>query len=186
MNEHTNLEDNTMKTLNMFGAFLLAFAIIAFAGNVEHKHGANVYKVDSDGKEYAVCACGQKMEVDKNTAKAEYKGSTYYFCGPGCKANFDKSTEKVIGAFEVQVGKAKAEEGLLGNVYKVDDEGNKMAKCGCGMDVKVDDNTVSRTHENHTYYLCSNQCAGMFDKKPDKVIGAIDKAIKSTKGTKSK
>lgn len=175
-----------MKTLNIFSILMLAIAVIAFTGDVEHKHGANVYKIDADEIEHAVCACGHKIDVDKSTVKSEYKGQTYYLCGEGCKAHFEKSAEKVVGVFDTQVAKAKAEEGLLGNVYKVDDKGDRTAKCGCGMDVKVDAETTSRSNDGHTYYMCSDKCAAMFDKMPDKVIGAMNKEIKSANKISSK
>ena len=167
-----------MKMIVFSSILVLAIAMVAFAG--DHKHGANVYKTDASGVEHAVCACGHKLEVGENTIKFEYEGQTYYLCGEGCKAHFEESAQTVKEALEIQVAKAKAHEGLHGNVYKVDDEGNSTAKCACGMELKVDSETTSRSHGGHTYYLCSEQCAGMFDKMPDKVIGAMNKNIKSS------
>ncbi len=61
---------------------------------------ANIYAVDKDGNQYAVCpVSGESFQVSKTSSHSEIDGKGYYWCCPGCedqfKANKAEYSEKL-------------------------------------------------------------------------------------------
>ncbi len=169
-----------MKNKNMLMVMgLLLSSTAIFAGDV-NKHGANIIKV-SDDQETALCACGMQVKVTDATPAVEVDGEFYYVCSDGCKTKFSENSSTMKTDLDKKVLKAKIDNGMMGNVFKVKDSGELVAKCACGMDVAVNDSTVSRVYDGHTYYLCGEHCAAMFDKNANKVIKAATGKVKELK-----
>ncbi len=166
------------KSMLMVMGLLLSSSVI-FAGDV-HKHGANIIKV-SDDQETALCACGMQVKVTDATPAVEVDGESYYVCSEGCKTKFSENISTMKAALDNKVLKARIDNGMMGNVYKVNDSGEMVAKCACGMDVTASDTAISRVYDGQTYYLCGEHCAEMFDKNANKVIKAATGKVKELK-----
>lgn len=67
------------------------------------------------------------------------------------------------------------------NVIKVDKDGNKIALCGCGEEVKVTSTTAKVVDGNDTYYVCGDKCQAAFSKNLSKMKPAMQLKVEKAK-----
>ncbi len=67
------------------------------------------------------------------------------------------------------------------NVIKVDKDGNKIALCGCGQEVKVTSATAKVVDGDDTYYVCSDKCQQTFSQNLSKMKPALQLKVEKAK-----
>jgi|GEM_PF-6259241 len=89
-----------------------------------------------------------------------------YACG-SCTTHASHANTKTV-ATPIGGHDHAAHNILLDNIVKTNSDGNHTALCGCGMEVSVNDLTLSSKIEKTTLYTCGKGCA-------DQVSAASDK-----------
>lgn len=178
-------------------AFAILVAILAFSANsalaggahckgTEGTHCLNVIKTNAEGAEVAVCGCGKEFSVTEDTPSIEYEGKRIFVCSEQCAEKVKADPAAIIPIVEQKVAEVKKEQKISGNIMSVDAEGNRIAMCSCGAEIKLGDETVTREHDGETYYFCCEKCASGFEKDAGAQVKAMHQKIcdKRHKGTK--
>jgi YHS domain-containing protein len=129
-------------------------------------HCGNITKTNAQGEEVAICACGMEFAVTKDTPVVEHEGKRYFLCSDSCTEKVKADPAAMVPVIEQKLAEIRKAQGISGNVYAIDAEGNKVAVCTCGAEMKVTGATVKRDLNGESYYFCCDNCAATFDKDP--------------------
>lgn len=149
-------------------------------------HCGNVLKTNAQGAEVAVCACGMEFAVTKDSPTVEYEGKKYFFCSDGCAERVKADPAAMVPVIEQKLTELRKAQGISGNVYAIDAEGNRVAVCTCGAELKVTDATVKRDLSGESYYFCCDGCAAAFDKDPAGQAKKINEKVCDLRHTEMK
>ena len=132
--------------------------------HAEGGHCQNIIKTEADGGKVAVCACGMEFTVTDDTPSIEFEGNTYFVCSEACAEKIKADPAAMIPVIEQKAAEMKKAQHISGNVMYVDEEGNRVAMCSCGAEMKVTSTSVTRNYKGEEVYFCCDQCAAAFDK----------------------
>jgi len=148
--------------------------------------------------------CGMHVDADKAAIaglKSEHGGKSYYFCSEQCRTEFDKQPERFTekqAMEEAHDHEAHAVEYRAAHQHESPPDlhepvqGQSVARgepvkgfawdTVCGMPIPVKNSKaegLTSEYEGKTYYFCSKECKGRFDKSPSNFIHR-DEARKTT------
>jgi YHS domain-containing protein len=164
------------------------FVILAFTANTalaggehcksaEGAHCQNIIKTAADGGKVAVCACGMEFTVTDDSPSIVQENKRYFVCSDQCAEKINADPAKFIPVLEQKVAEVKKAQNISGNIMSVDAEGNRIAMCSCGAEMKVTDASVSKEHDGEAFYFCCDHCAAGFEKDAAGQMKAIQEKI---------
>ncbi len=148
-------------------ASLMAMSTIAFAAGAM-KSGTkaamqsaatplnNVVKMDADGHRKALCCCRAEFTVTDNAPTMDHAGTTFYMCGEGCKEMAMKATREQTAVMIADWHEKYATYPVPTNTFVSD--GKLWAKCGCGKEFELKDQSLAIIENGHASYCCSEAC----------------------------
>jgi YHS domain-containing protein len=154
--------------------------------HAEGAHCGNVVKTNAQGQEVAICGCGMEFTVKENNPAVEYEGKKYFLCSESCAEKVNADPAAMIPVIEKNLAEIRTAQHISGNVYAVDTEGNNVALCACGVEMKVTDASVKREFNGEAYYFCCEGCAANFDKDPAAQVKNITDKVCGKRHTETK
>ncbi len=154
---------------NIIMTLLLATALcsLAVAGNPAQSKAAvgpvnNVVKMDTDGHRTALCCCKMEVPVTDKSPTLDHDGTTFYMCSEACKNMAMKASKEEMGKMMADWHEKYATYVLPTNTFVKD--GKLLAKCGCGKEFELTDESPRVIENGHATYLCSQACYEGFTK----------------------
>lgn len=140
-------------------------------------HCGNVLKTNAQGEEVAVCGCGKEFIVKQDNPAVEYEGKRYLVCSEECAERVKADPSVMVPVIEQKFSETKKAQNISGNIYAIDAEGNRVAVCTCGAEMKITEATVKRDQNGETYYFCCENCASTFDQDPAGTVKKITEKV---------
>ena len=116
----------------------------------------NVVKMDADGHRTALCCCRAEFTVTDKAPIMDHAGTTFYMCGEGCKEMAMKATPEQTAVTMADWHEKYATFALPTNTFVKD--GRLWAKCACGKEFELTDQSLAVIENGHASYCCSKAC----------------------------
>jgi len=138
----------------------------------------NIVKFGADGNHTAMCGCGMEITVNDKTLSSNIGETKFYACSQGCADMVTNVSDKEKMEMMTMWKTISVIHVLASNAME---KGTKqIATCGCGMEVTVDDHTISFAENGVKLYFCSKGCQNMVMAMSDEDRSAMQaKYVKS-------
>ncbi|MFC1480674.1 heavy metal translocating P-type ATPase [Candidatus Neomarinimicrobiota bacterium] len=125
--------------------------------------------------------CGMTVTKETAVGTLELEGQQFGFCAEYCESLFLSDPAKFLALAKVSYPDhfAADHHEYANHVQQSINDGYETDPV-CGMQVNPDSPGATVTHENETYYFCSEHCAGKFSNEPDLYLNPAATAADAT------